>query len=318
MSLGAVIALALLVAGTPDYSLPSAEAVSDIPVRYLAAYQGATNRFGLGADGWSYLAAIGKVETDHGRLRAPGVASGQNAHGCCAGPMQIHNGFGSGGGTWGRFKIDGDGDGRTDIHDPDDAIATAARYVRASGAPVDWRRAVFAYNHADWYVARVLRQAAEYRGAAQRVAAPSPVVGDWLAPVPGFTGQRCDRRIVPDVLALARAYRLTVTACFGGAPHELRGEHPLGLAIDAVPADGDWSHTAALARAFGWLPACASAGCPGRGPFRVLLYNGYPGHGDPAHTRTPHIHLSWHHAPARPFTQAPWVRLLTASPAGAR
>ena len=130
---------------------------------YLAAYEQSAARFELGSDGWSYLAAIGKIESDHGRSTAPGVHSGQNAYGCCAGPMQIHNGFGSGGGTWGAFKVDGDGDGRADIYDPADAIATAARYLRASGAPADWRTAVFAYNHAGWYVDRSSRQAAAYR-----------------------------------------------------------------------------------------------------------------------------------------------------------
>jgi hypothetical protein len=41
---------------------------------------------------------------------------------------------------------------------------------------------------------------------------------------------------------------------------------------------------------------------------RVILYNGYPGHGDPAHAgANAHIHFSWQHAPARPFTPAAWV-----------
>ena len=93
---------------------------------------------------------------------------------------------------------------------------------------------------------------------------------------------------------------------------------PLGLAADLVPVDGDWNRTLRLATAVGWLPSCASAGCPGRGPFRVVLYNGYPGHGDPAHSATPHLHLSWQHAPAAPFTRAAWVHVLIApGPEGA-
>ena len=96
--------------------------------------------------------------------------------------------------------------------------------------------------------------------------------------------------------------------CFGGAPHALNGEHPLGLAIDASPADGDWGRTEELARRFGWASR-ARHRLPGRGPFRVILYNGYPGHGDPRHSRSPHIHVSWQHAPAAPFTRAPWVRV---------
>jgi hypothetical protein len=45
-----------------------------------------------------------------------------------------------------------------------------------------------------------------------------------------------------------------------------------------------------------------------REPFRVILYNGYPGHGDPAHaSANAHIHFSWQHAPAQPFTPASLV-----------
>jgi hypothetical protein len=306
-------AIASAVVGEASPTTPG-ESVADIPAEYLAAYRTAAARLELGADGWSYLAAIGKVESDHGRSKAPGVSSGQNAYGCCAGPMQIHNGFGSGGGTWGAYKTDGDGDGRLDIYDPDDAIATAARYLRASGAPADWHRAIFAYNHAGWYVDEVERQAAEYRRAA--VSEPPPLTNQppsgsgWLAEVPGFPGERCDARIVPDVVALVAKYGLTVIACFGGAPHKIAGEHPLGLALDAAPRDGDWRRTEQLARDAGWGPSCAANGCAGRGPFRVVLYNGYPGHGDPQHSRTPHLHLSWQHGAAPPFTPAPWVRTL--------
>ena len=81
--------------------------VSDIPLGYLAAYRTAAQHFQLGADGWAYLAAVGKVESDHGRSIAPGVHAGQNTYGCCAGPMQIDNGGGSGAGTWGAFGVDG-------------------------------------------------------------------------------------------------------------------------------------------------------------------------------------------------------------------
>jgi hypothetical protein len=305
--LGAAALGAAMVGGQ---SAPIPQAVPGIPAEYLSAYQAASARFELGADGWSYLAAVGKVESDHGRSQAPGVHAGQNAFGCCAGPMQIHNGFGSGDGTWGAYAADGNGDGVKDIYSPSDAIATAARYLRASGAPADWRAALFAYNHAGWYVEQVLTQARAYREAA--LVDPSPS-GVWLAPLPSFPGERCDSRIVAEVEQLSRAYGLRVSDCFGGAPHKTNGEHPLGLAVDWVPADGNWTRTERLARAAGWRPACAPAGCPG-GPFRVVLYNGYPGHGDPAHSGSPHLHVSWLHGPAQPFTRASWVRLVLAVP----
>jgi hypothetical protein len=99
----------------------------------------------------------------------------------------------------------------------------------------------------------------------------------------------------------------------------LHGEHPLGLAIDVTPRDGDWSRTLAAARYFGWSERCAATGCASVAspPMRVVLYNGFPGHGDPTHCPPPecgpHLHLSWGHAPAEPATAAPWVDVLVAS-----
>src|SRR6476469_2246835 len=46
-----------------------------------------------------------------------------------------------------------------DPYNPADAIFTAARYLRAAGADTDLRKAIFAYNHADWYVDSVLLRA---------------------------------------------------------------------------------------------------------------------------------------------------------------
>ena len=48
---------------------PSSVAIADIPGNYLALYQQAAARYGVD---WAVLAAIGKVECDHGRLDAPG------------------------------------------------------------------------------------------------------------------------------------------------------------------------------------------------------------------------------------------------------
>jgi hypothetical protein len=71
-------------------------------------------------------------------------------------------------------------------------------------------------------------------------------------PLPGFPGERCEARILRDVLALVAAYGLHVSDCFGGSPpHQRNGEHPLGLAMDAEPAVGAWDRTMAMARAAG-------------------------------------------------------------------
>jgi murein DD-endopeptidase MepM/ murein hydrolase activator NlpD len=61
--------------------------------------------------------------------------------------------------TWRLYGVDANGDGVKDPYNPVDAIFAAARYLRAAGADTDLRRAVFAYNHADWYVDSVLLRA---------------------------------------------------------------------------------------------------------------------------------------------------------------
>jgi cell wall-associated NlpC family hydrolase len=153
-----LIAVALstsLIGGGP----PSTQAQRDIPAAYLPLYQAASDTCpGLP---WSVLAAIGKVESDHGRSTAPGVTSGANFAGA-AGPMQIGIG-GKAGNTFGSYAVDADGGGPS-VYSPADAVFTAAKYLCTNGAEQgrDVARAVFAYNHADWYVTKVLAIASGY------------------------------------------------------------------------------------------------------------------------------------------------------------
>jgi hypothetical protein len=138
---------------------PSRDAMRDIPPQLLPVYQAAADSCpGLP---WSVLAAIGKVETDHGRLQAPGVSSGANFAGA-AGPMQIGIG-GKAGNTFATYAIDADGGG-ADVYNPVDAVFTAANYLCQNGAArgADVAGAVFAYNHADWYVTKVMAIASGY------------------------------------------------------------------------------------------------------------------------------------------------------------
>ena len=131
---------------------PSRAAIADIPASYLRLYRqaGARNRIP-----WSVLAAIGKVESDHGRVRLPGVRSGSNWAGAC-GPMQLGCVPGSkAGNAWARY-----GHGRP--HDPANAIPAAARYLVDQGAHHHLDRALFAYNHSWSYVARVKQLAGRY------------------------------------------------------------------------------------------------------------------------------------------------------------
>jgi membrane-bound lytic murein transglycosylase B len=131
---------------------PSWAAVADIPAGYLRLYRSAGARYRIP---WSVLAAIGKVESDHGRARLPGVRSGSNWAGAC-GPMQIGCVPGSrAGNAWARY-----GHGRP--HDPAQAIPAAARYLVDHGARRNLDRAIFAYNHSRAYVAKVKAIARRY------------------------------------------------------------------------------------------------------------------------------------------------------------
>ena len=95
---------------------------------------------------WEVLAAINEIETDYGRNLNISSAG-------ALGWMQFMPP------TWEAYGVDANGDGVKDPFNPVDAIFAAARYLRAAGADTDIRRAVFAYNHADWYVDSVLMRA---------------------------------------------------------------------------------------------------------------------------------------------------------------
>jgi hypothetical protein len=117
---------------------------------YLDLYkQAATTCPGLS---WAVLAAIGQIESDHGRNAGPSSAG-------ALGPMQFMPA------TWKAYGVDGDGDGKADIMNPYDAVPGAAKYLCANGAGGGGQHlynAIFRYNHADWYVQKVLNLAKAY------------------------------------------------------------------------------------------------------------------------------------------------------------
>jgi hypothetical protein len=135
----------------------SALARTDIPPEYLRLYLQAARRYGLD---WAVLAGIGKVECDHGRDPDPSCKrEGATNSAGAGGPAQFLAS------TWSQYGVEADGDGAPpDRWEPIDAIFGMANYLRASGAPGDYHRAIFAYNHAEWYVAEVEHWAALYRG----------------------------------------------------------------------------------------------------------------------------------------------------------
>jgi soluble lytic murein transglycosylase-like protein len=150
----AVCGVMYLTDNMPGAAATGPVSTDPIPPNYLALYKQAAGTC-PNLD-WALLAGVGKVETNHGRARLPGVSSGANYAGA-KGPMQFltptftsvrsrHSDVGS------------------DIYDPADAIPAAAHYLCDSGvARGDITAGLWAYNHSSKYGADVRNQAAAYR-----------------------------------------------------------------------------------------------------------------------------------------------------------
>jgi hypothetical protein len=201
----------------------SSFALSDIPRRYLEFYSQAAST--CPALTWQVLAAIGKIESDHGRSSAPGVRSGVNRFGCCAGPMQfnIRNGSPSTWDTWGTGVV-------AQVYDPAHAVPAAARKLCGDGLARPERirtdpcpsvvgsaalhTAVKRYNNACWYVHEVVTLAGRYTSTAPALA-PSKD---------------------PFVRALVRNKRITTTASHGCDPRSDLASGRVDLRVQSLLA----------------------------------------------------------------------------------
>src|SRR6266536_3937912 len=123
----------------PTWTTPPAQPVQLSYDQLLNVWNTAGQAYGVP---WNVLAAINKIESNFGRNMGPRSAG-------AIGWMQFMPS------TWLRWGTDADGNGVADPWNPQDAIYSAARYLRAAGGS-DMPRAIFAYNHADWYVNEVL------------------------------------------------------------------------------------------------------------------------------------------------------------------
>jgi hypothetical protein len=114
-----------------------------VPIFLLPIYQAAGIQYGVR---WEVLAAINEIETDYGRNLNVSSAG-------AVGWMQFMPA------TWKMYGVDANKDSKRDPYNPVDAIFAAARYLKAAGAQDNLRRAIFAYNHAGWYVDSVMLRA---------------------------------------------------------------------------------------------------------------------------------------------------------------
>jgi hypothetical protein len=145
--------------GVPNFFIDSFE----VPPFLLPIYQAAGIEYQVP---WEVLAAINQIETDYGRNLSVSSAG-------AVGWMQFLPS------TWRRWGVDANGDGVADPYNPVDAIFAAARYLHAAGASQNLSRAIYAYNHAGWYVQSVLLRAKLLGGV------PSQLIGALTGLVQG-------------------------------------------------------------------------------------------------------------------------------------
>ena len=133
--------------------------------------------------------------------------------------------------------------------------------------------------------------------------------GGKFVDIPGFPGEKIDRRLLKDIRFLRRKYQIFITDGYSTSPvHSANGEHPIGLALDIVPdfaAGGDWDDIDRLA-----MFAEPSQNQP-RSPFRWVGYNGDANHG-----RGHHLHLSYGHSATPPKQPAEVVYSLRCPTSG--
>jgi murein DD-endopeptidase MepM/ murein hydrolase activator NlpD len=125
--------------GVPNFFIDSFQ----IPPFLLPIYQAAGIEYDVP---WQILAAINEIETDYGRNLSVSTAG-------AVGWMQFMPS------TWARYGVDATGSGYADPYNPVDAIFAAGRYLHAAGASQNLAQAIYAYNHAGWYVQSVLLRA---------------------------------------------------------------------------------------------------------------------------------------------------------------
>lgn len=181
-----------------------AEPVVGVPERALYAYGNAAGAMHAEQPdcgiSWATLAAIGRIESDHGRYGGAtlrddgypsdpiigvsldgssgvdaipdtddGVFDGDRKHDRAVGPMQFIPS------TWKKYASDGNGDGSGSPHQIDDAALAAARYLCAGGRDMasakGWWQGIQSYNNSIAYAKKVFGTSEEYAERAQALTA---------------------------------------------------------------------------------------------------------------------------------------------------
>jgi Transglycosylase SLT domain len=231
-------------------AIPSSScAAAGVPPILIPIYQRASDAYGLGPQGPAVLAGINEIETAFGTNLNISSAGAE-------GWMQFMPS------TWATYGVDANGDGVRDPYNPEDAIFAAASYLSAAGMPADTYGAIYAYNHADWYVAEVLANANCYAPSVSGAAVGGISLTPMLQVLSCRPARGPGRNVPPEYLsafesaaaryglgrrgvwALAAVGRLESNFGRGMTKQQLRHAGPLGLdPIEwrhfAVDGDGD-------------------------------------------------------------------------------
>lgn len=172
---GAVVGVALVFGQGPGggcggaFGAAELGAVDGVPVpeELKPIYTEASAKYELGPRGPSILASINWNESSFGE----NMADPPGAMGWMAFLPE----------SWISFGLDGDGDGDRDPFDAADAIHAAAHLLSITGAPKDWREALFSYNHSWEYVHDVLTEAREIARSASSSAGPGEAASECVA-----------------------------------------------------------------------------------------------------------------------------------------
>jgi len=158
-----------------------------IPPFLLPIYQAAGVQYGIR---WEVLAAINEIETDYGRNLNVSSAG-------AVGWMQFMPA------TWALYGTDANHDGKRDPYNPVDAIFATARYLKAAGGETDINRAIFAYNHAGWYVDSVLMRSRLIAGL------PADLVGSLTGLTQGHFPVHAEARYAEDIKPASATKKIT-------------------------------------------------------------------------------------------------------------
>ncbi|HET9153211.1 MAG TPA: lytic murein transglycosylase, partial [Solirubrobacterales bacterium] len=199
--------------GVPNFVIDSFE----IPPFLLPIYQACGAEYGIP---WEVLASINKIET----------AFGTNMNVSSAGAVGWMQFLPS---SWEQFGLDANGDGKKDPYNPVDAICAAAHYLKLAGGDKDLYQAIFAYNHADWYVQEVLLYARAYGRL------PSDLVGSLTGLTEGAHFPiAADARYADDISERDAIKRAAPSPATSGNAADVISDSPTRRGIDIYSKDG--------------------------------------------------------------------------------